>query len=298
MRRVLVPLTATIDYFGFRVLAVCKLPSEKVLFSPDGDVRRVTEELVHGLQSNGDFFINRSKDLQVLLEGASRQLNLAKHHCHGVKDKSIKLESTFISAETTVYKDEGGGTEESFGGKKDGDSYYMRDFWRFYPPEIPDETPHLTRSPRDQSVFWRLLRPELVVNFRTALNPDGGCMLSQRCPGETKWTPPSILFPVFFPSLPLLFSSPFFLDYCLSPIIIFSPFSFLFSPSNISHFFLFSFIIFLISTIVSISHSVLLFPDSSPPLSPLSPLSLQIATSTLQTSARPLEPFLKNLFPR
>ena len=185
--RIQVPLTATIDYFGFRVLAVSKLPSERVIFTPEGDVRRVIEEQVYGLQSNGDHFLNKSNDLQSILEGASRQLNLAKHHCYGAKDitSGAVTPPTFISSETAVYRDQDVCDEEGFTSpKKGGDIYYMKNFWRSFPPELPEGTPHLNRVPRDQSVFWRLLRPELVRNNRVALNPDAECLVSQRVRGS------------------------------------------------------------------------------------------------------------------
>lgn len=35
-------------------------------------------------------------------------------------------------------------------------------FWRVFPGEDPNSTPHLSLAPRGQSIFWRLLRPELV----------------------------------------------------------------------------------------------------------------------------------------
>lgn len=181
--RLQVPLTATIDYFGFRVLAVAKIPTERVLFSSEGEVRRVTEDLMHGLQANGDFFVNKSKDLLNLLEAAGRQMNLVKHDCRGIKDKNTnsRVDPTYISAETLIYKDGGVGSEDAFGSgtEKGRDEYYMKDFWRSFPPEIPDETPHLIQAPREQSVFWRLLRPEFVRNYPLPLNPDAGCLASE-----------------------------------------------------------------------------------------------------------------------
>ena len=223
LSRIQVPLTATIDYFGFRVLAVSKLPSERVLYSPEGEIRRITEEQVHGMQSNGDYFINKSRDLQSLLEGLARQLNLAKHYCQGLKDLGPKMESTFISAETTVYKDEGTGGEDTFGPARRGaEDFYLKDFWRTFPPEIPEETAHLSRTPRDQSVFWRLLRPELVRNYSVPLNPDCACMLAQRAPGMTFFSPALYcLVPqpsLFLPPLSVL-SSPHFLLYVAFPFI-------------------------------------------------------------------------------
>jgi len=51
------PLVITIDYGGFRVLAMSKLPSEKVQYSDEGEVRRITEDMVHGVQNKGKYRI-------------------------------------------------------------------------------------------------------------------------------------------------------------------------------------------------------------------------------------------------
>jgi hypothetical protein len=97
------------------------------------------------------------------------------------KDINIKVDPTFISAAPLIYKDGGVGSEDAFGEGtvKGRDDYYMKEFWRSFPPEIPGETPHLTAAPKEQSIFWRLLRPEFVRNYPIALNPDAGCLASQ-----------------------------------------------------------------------------------------------------------------------
>eukprot|EP00953_Heterococcus_sp_UTEX-ZZ885_P013251 7570-Heterococcus_DN1.PRE.2 len=41
------------------------------------------------------------------------------------------------------------------------------------PPESSEETPHLTSAPRQHSMFWRQLRPELVVHNNTGYSSAG-----------------------------------------------------------------------------------------------------------------------------
>lgn len=152
-----VPLIVTVDYHGFRVLAQSKAPITRVSFNDKGEAKLSAEDLVHGVTRRGDVFINRSKLLQTLLAETARILNLAEHSCRGASD--ISGTSTHSSAEIKVYK--GMGSE-----------FYLRDFWTSFPSEVPDCTPHLLRSPRDQSVYWRRLRPELCRNFDVPLSPD------------------------------------------------------------------------------------------------------------------------------
>ena len=47
---------------------------------------------------------------------------------------------------------------------RDG-AYCLLNFWRAIPPEDPSQTGHLVRTPRDTSIFFRLLRPEFVKNY-------------------------------------------------------------------------------------------------------------------------------------
>ena len=58
------------------------------------------------------------------------------------------------------------------------------------PPEASEETPHLTRAPRDQSVHWRLLRPELVRLFHCPLSPDAVSLLSKNAPDKVPYLTP------------------------------------------------------------------------------------------------------------
>jgi hypothetical protein len=152
-----VPLIVTVDYFGFRVLAISQLPTTKIFFNEKGEVRKSTEDFVHGVSSRGDFFVNKNRLLQTLLEETSKKLNLGEHNCKGFRD--ISGSKTFCSAEIKIFKAEDG-------------HFYMRDFWTAFPPELPEVTVHLSRTPRDQSIYWRRLRPELCATHPTTLSPD------------------------------------------------------------------------------------------------------------------------------
>jgi hypothetical protein len=112
---------------------------------------------------------------------AAFKLNLAEHSCRGLKDIGSSI--THCSAEIKLYNGGSGGGGSSGDGGSGGDEFYGRDFWRSFPPEIPEETPHLQRQPRDQSVFWRLLRPELCRSYVEPLSPDGCCLLAIKATG-------------------------------------------------------------------------------------------------------------------
>ena len=156
-----IPLTVVVDYLGFRVLCVAKLPSQKVLLSEEGEVRKVSEEMVHGLTEDGGEFYNKSLLCSTLLKTAGTQLGIGEHFIKGLRD--IQTQKTSASADIKAYV----GNDEEF---------YLKDFWRAFPPEDPRETPHLPRVPRDQSIYWRQLRPEFVIEHRKGLSPDAFTM--------------------------------------------------------------------------------------------------------------------------
>ena len=164
-----VPLVATVDYYGYRVLAVSKLNKDKIVFNNEGEVRRVSDDLVHGVQKNGLLFVNKSKLANSLLSQAASSLRLAEHYCRGSKD--INALKTYCSSDIQVYR----GPDEEF---------YMHSFWRAFPPESPTDTPHLLHSPREQSIFWRQLRPELCKKYDTLLSPDACCQITYGVPDE------------------------------------------------------------------------------------------------------------------
>jgi hypothetical protein len=162
--RLNVPLMATIDYFGMRVIAISKSPTQHVLFSDEGDVKKVFEDQLHGVTPHGHSFVNRSKSLLNILQQTALKLNIAEHACKGSKD-NVAPAKTYCSSEIKIFKG------------VDGD-FYMQDFWRSFPAECPEETPHLPAEPRGQSVFWRQLRPEFCRRYKYALSPDACCAIT------------------------------------------------------------------------------------------------------------------------
>ncbi|CAM9112164.1 unnamed protein product, partial [Ectocarpus fasciculatus] len=166
--RLHVPLVTTVDVFGFRVVAVAKLPSDVNVFNDDVELRKSAPDLVHGMSKGGNNFVNRSKPLQKLLRGVSLSLNLSEHFAKGTRDMSGN--STVVSSEMNVYRV----TED------DNAHFYCNNFWRSFPGEDPEVTWYLSRAPRDQSVFWRQLRPELVKTYPIPLSPDALCAASFR----------------------------------------------------------------------------------------------------------------------
>ena len=165
-------LVITVDYGGFRVLGFAKLPIQKVLFNEEGEIRRILEDQVHGLSESSDAFVNKNKVCANLLKKAAMRLNLSEHLVKGLGDSHGA--ATCASSELKVYV----GID---------DEYYMKDFWRSFPPEHPDATPHLPRTSRDQSIFWRQLRPEFCRRYDGGkLSPDALVMSSYKCEDAVK----------------------------------------------------------------------------------------------------------------
>lgn len=178
--RLHIPLIATIDYFGFRVVAISKLPIEQISFTDEGEVKRLKIDLQYGLKDNGEKFINKSKTLQSLLRQTSYRLNIIEHSCKGLNDMTGS--ATYASSELKAYKGAGGGGAGGGAGGGEDDGFYLKDFWRTFPSEDPEETPHLLQISRQQSIFWRQLRPEYVKRYKKALNPDALCVTSYQQP--------------------------------------------------------------------------------------------------------------------
>ena len=82
-------------------------------------------------------------------------MNLCPHHVKGLKD--VTHTETGGSSEIQVFRSE-------------DDQFYARNFWHAFPAEDPHHTPHLPHTPRDQSIFWRQLRPEFCRNFDKGLH--------------------------------------------------------------------------------------------------------------------------------
>lgn len=72
-----VPLIATVDYHGFRVLATAKMPVEMVRFNESGDVRGRREEFVFGTKNRGETFVDSEKKLTAMLEQVSAACSCA-----------------------------------------------------------------------------------------------------------------------------------------------------------------------------------------------------------------------------
>lgn len=165
-RGLLIPLVATVDFHGFRVIASSKLSCEKIIFNEEGEVRKISIDCVHGVQRSGDNFLNKSKIFQNMMKPVAMRLNFAEHAVKGLKD--IGISHTSVSADLQVFKY--GNTDDRF---------VATNFWKCYPPEMPSETPHLPRVPRDHSIFWRFLRPEFLRNYPHALSPDAADLISR-----------------------------------------------------------------------------------------------------------------------
>lgn len=161
------PLVATIDYMGYRVVCESKLPVQNIDFTEDGEVRKISENKVLGVVRFGDEFVNSSKMTQNLLKMAANRLNLAEHQCRGSKD--IAASRSWCSADMEVFK-------------SSSDEYYMHNTWHAFPPEVPEETPHLRPTPRDHSTLWRMLRPEFVKNYHEPLSPDAFSLITATVP--------------------------------------------------------------------------------------------------------------------
>ena len=162
------PIITTVDFCGFRVLATSKLPKLNISYNEDGEIRKMGDELLHGVINQGDTFVNKSKLVQALLKSAATSLNLSEHSVKGLKD--IASTMTYASSEIKVYRN------------IDEDNYYMEDFWTGMPSEVPSEVLHLPETQRGQSIFWRQMRPEFVRHYHDHLPTDACSSLSSGMP--------------------------------------------------------------------------------------------------------------------
>jgi hypothetical protein len=95
-------------------------------------------------------------------------LNLSVHGVKGEKDLTPKF---FASpADLRVYR----GSD---------DRNIALNFWRVFPPEMHTETPHLSLATRGMSIFWRFLRPELVMKWKKPLCADALSCFIEGVPG-------------------------------------------------------------------------------------------------------------------
>lgn len=74
-----VPLICVVDYHGFRVLAVAKVPISTPVFTSSGKLRRVREDMVHGTPDGGGTILNENRILNAKLQDVAEKLNLSSH---------------------------------------------------------------------------------------------------------------------------------------------------------------------------------------------------------------------------
>ena len=165
-------LVITVDYAGYRVLGVAKLPIEHVVFNDEGEIKKISEDRVHGFSPGGEMFISKHKIAGNLLKKAAIRLRLAEHTVMGTAD-SHPID-TCASADLQVFR----GQDEEF---------YMKNYWRAFPPEHPEITTHLPEASRGQSIMWRKLRPEFCSRYDvTTLSPDALALASIKSPDRNK----------------------------------------------------------------------------------------------------------------
>jgi hypothetical protein len=139
------PLTAIIDFYGYRLVATAVLPlSSKTLVIGSGDAGKT---VLDGSENNR----TQAKRLASLLEDYGKFLNLAPHDFlpgGSFSRRTVKVSICFD-------------LEGHIG--TDG-NYYMCDFARTFPPADPLGVPG--------RFLYRLLRPEYVKKYRTSLSSD------------------------------------------------------------------------------------------------------------------------------
>lgn len=88
-----IPLTCVVDYHGFRVLAVAKIPIAIPVFTSSGKLRRAREDMVHGTADAGDTIRNENRTLNSKLQTVAEKLNLSFHMVK-VRTKVIEARHT------------------------------------------------------------------------------------------------------------------------------------------------------------------------------------------------------------
>lgn len=76
---IIIPLTCVVDYHGFRVLAVAKVPISTPIFTSSGKLRRTREYMVHGTPDAGGTILNENRTLHAKLQTVAEKLNLSYH---------------------------------------------------------------------------------------------------------------------------------------------------------------------------------------------------------------------------
>lgn len=144
------PLLCIIDYHGYRVIALSKLPIDK-------------STLMYGSHDGGTTVQKGHPELASRMESLFHSLNLKKHH---IGSSGVEL----------------AGPGDAEGHVGFDDRFYVLDFARLMPPEL--DMPALRQDPR--LVFSRLLRPEFVMRYPIPLCADAGTSWDAADPTEAK----------------------------------------------------------------------------------------------------------------
>lgn len=128
-----VPLVALVDFRGYRVLCSSVLPIDNTT-------------ICYG-SSDAGRTVHADADAAVLFESAGEKLNLKKH----------KFKGYDLCAPVDIEGHHG----------HDGNMYCI-DLARLFPPEAPP----LSLQSHSRAIYFRLLRPELVRSFPSALSSD------------------------------------------------------------------------------------------------------------------------------
>jgi hypothetical protein len=164
-----VPLQVVVDYYGFRMFCCAICPTENTVFNAQGDIKKVTEDMVFGTIDRGKKIKSTNRTLEQKLMSASKKLNLARHGVKGDDDMTQK----FVPCAGDIK-----------GFKCSDGRLYIMNLRRGMPMEDPEATPHLPQSERGQSIFYRVLRPELVQDYKVPLSADANCCISKEA---TDW---------------------------------------------------------------------------------------------------------------
>jgi len=133
------PLMATIDYRGYRILAISSLPISK-------------QTIVYGSCDGGQTVHDSDPVINTEMERMAKIMNL-RGHTVGLNKKTI-----FGPGDIEVHK--------GFDSR-----YYMVDFARIFPPEYPCTLKKYKQIGRE--IFYSMCRPELVLRSKVPLSSDG-----------------------------------------------------------------------------------------------------------------------------
>ena len=147
LKNIHLPLTAVIDYRGFRLTAMSRLPV-------------TNRSLIYGSADAGQTVHNDMPEFEDLMERAARKLNLAEHTVAGQRIYSaFDVEGHHVSGR-----------------------FYLLDLARTFPPELAlkEDRPTWPKN----AFLYRLLRPELVKKSPVPLSSDASArqqMSDPRC---------------------------------------------------------------------------------------------------------------------